>query len=83
MPTISRRDPSPSINGMINGLTTWLRGLATRLVAGALNMPAPLLHDTGIFVFARVQAVESSVGKRLCPIRLWRQFRNWRRSTRY
>jgi hypothetical protein len=60
---------------------TWLLGLATRLLAGALNMPEPLLHDTGIFVFAQVQAMESSVGKRLCPIRLWRQFRDWQRST--
>jgi hypothetical protein len=72
MTTTSRRAPSPSINGIM----TWLLGLAIKLVAGALNMPAPLLHDTGIFVFAQVQAVESSVGKRLCPIRLWRQFCN-------
>jgi hypothetical protein len=36
-------------------------------------MPEPLLHSTGVFVFAQVQAVESSVGKRLCPIRLLRQ----------
>jgi hypothetical protein len=27
-----------------------------------------------------VQAVESSVGKTLCPKRLLRQLRNWRRS---
>jgi hypothetical protein len=73
MSTTSRRDPSPSINEIM----TWLLRLATRLLAGALNIPAPLLHDTGIFVFAQVQAVESSIGKRLCPISLWRQFRNW------
>jgi hypothetical protein len=59
---------------------SWLLGLVTRLLAGVLNMPEPLLHDTGIFVFAQVQAVESSVAKKLCPIRLWRQFRNWQRS---
>lgn len=73
----TRRPPSPSITGIV----TWLLGLASRLLAGALNMPEPLLHDTGIFVFAQVQAVESSVGKLLCPIRLWRQFRNSQRST--
>jgi hypothetical protein len=62
-------------------MMTWLLGLAIKLVEGALNMPEPLLHDTGIFVVAQVQAVESSIGKRLCPIRLWRQFWNWQRST--
>jgi hypothetical protein len=77
MPTTSPRDPSPSVTGTM----PWLLGLAIRLLAGALNMPEPLLHDTGIFVFTRVQLVESSLGKKLCPIRLWRQFRNWQRST--
>lgn len=72
----TQRAPSPSITGIM----TWLLGLATRLLAGALNMPEPLLHDTGIFVFAQVQVVESSVGKRLCPIRLWRQFWDRQRS---
>jgi hypothetical protein len=36
-------------------------------------MPEPLLHSTGVFVFAQVQAVENSVGNRLCPIRLLRR----------
>jgi hypothetical protein len=49
------------------------------MLARALNMPEPLLHDTGVFVFAHVQAVETSVGKTLCPIRLLRQFRHWLR----
>jgi hypothetical protein len=44
-------------------------------VAYSLNMPEPLLHSTGVFVFAQVQAVENSVGNRLCPIRLLR--RSW------
>jgi hypothetical protein len=51
----------------------WMRNLATRALAFSLNMPEPLLHSTGVFVFAQVQAVESSIGKRLCPIRLLRQ----------
>jgi hypothetical protein len=59
---------------------SWLLGLAIQLMARALNMPEPVLYDTGIFVFAQVQAVESSFGKRLCPIRLWRQFRSWLQS---
>ena len=51
----------------------WMLNLATRMLARALNMPEPLLHSTGVFVFAQVQAVETSVGKTLCPIRLWRR----------
>jgi hypothetical protein len=38
-------------------------------------MPEPLVHNTGVFVFAHVQAVETSVGRTLCPIRLLRQLR--------
>jgi hypothetical protein len=58
----------------------WLLNLATRMLARSLNMPEPLVHHTGVFVFAHVQAVENSVGKTLCPKRLLRQLRNWRRS---
>jgi hypothetical protein len=50
----------------------WLLGLATRMLACSLSMPEPLVHNTGVFVFAQVQAVENSVGKSLCPIRLLR-----------
>jgi hypothetical protein len=58
-------------------LIPWLLNLATRLLARALNMPEPLLHSTGAFVFAQVQAVESSIGRSLCPVRLWRRIRAW------
>lgn len=57
----------------------WMLNLATRILARSLNMPEPLVQHTGVFVFAHVQAVESSVGKTLCPKRLKRQLRNWRR----
>jgi hypothetical protein len=60
-------------------MTDWVLNLATRMLAYSLNMPAPLVHSTGVFVFAQVQAVENSVGKSLCPIRLLRRFRNRRR----
>jgi hypothetical protein len=53
----------------------WVLNLATRLVARTLNMPEPLVHNTGVFVFVHVQAVETSVGRRLL-----RQLRSWRRS---
>jgi hypothetical protein len=52
----------------------WMLNLATRMLARLLNMPEPLLRYTGVFVFVHVQAVETSVGKKLCPIRLLRQF---------
>ena len=65
------------------GMIPWMLNLATRLLARILNMPEPLLHTTGVFVFAHVQAVENSVGKTLCPIRLLRQLRDrLRQSTR-
>ena len=49
------------------GMIPWLLNLATRALARCLNMPEPLVHTTGVFVFAHVQAVENSVGKTLCP----------------
>ena len=51
--------------------------LATWLVARSLNMPQPIVHDTGEFVVAQVTAVEMRVGKALCPVRLLRQLRTW------
>jgi hypothetical protein len=60
-------------------LLPWMLNLATRLLARSLNMPEPLLHSTGILVFAHVQAVENRVGKTLCPVRLLRQLRSWLR----
>ena len=69
MSTISR----PGTSASANGVFPWMLNLATRMLARALNMPEPLLHSTGVFVFAHVQAVETSVGKTLCPIRLWRR----------
>ncbi|MCC8960961.1 hypothetical protein H8A95_01210 [Bradyrhizobium sp. Pear76] len=57
-------------------LIPWLLHLGTWLVARSLNMPQPLVHDTGVFVFAQVYAVEIKVGKALCPFRLWRQLQS-------
>jgi hypothetical protein len=79
MRTPSRSSTAPSATGMI----PWLLNLATRMLARSLNMPEPVVHDTGVFVFAHVQAVENSVGRTLCPIRLLRQLQSWwRRSAR-
>ena len=54
----------------------WSLNLATWLLARSLNMPEPVVHDTGVFVFVQVQAIEDRVGKALCPMRLVRQLRS-------
>ena len=64
------------------GAIPWLLNLATRMLARALNMPEPLVQNTGVFVFAHVQAVENSIGKTLCPTRLLRQLQFLLRSLR-
>ena len=66
MTTLSRSPDPPSA-------LSWLLNLATRMLARALNMPEPLLHTTGAFVFAQVQATEARAAKTLCPIRLLRR----------
>jgi hypothetical protein len=64
------------------GMIPWLLNLATRMLACSLNMPEPLVHNTGVFVFAHVQAVETCVGRTLCPIRLLRRLRSLLRRRR-
>jgi hypothetical protein len=54
----------------------WTLNLATWLLARSLNMPEPVVHDTGVFVFVQVQTIENRVGKALCPKRLVRQLRS-------
>jgi hypothetical protein len=72
----SRPPPSPSA-----AVIAWLLHLATRLttrlLAHSLSMPEPLVHTTGVFVFAQVQAVETSIGRTLCPTRLRRRVLCW------
>jgi len=54
-----------------------LQNLAIWALARSLNMPEPLVHDTGIFVVAQVVTIENRVGRALCPKRLLRQLRSW------
>jgi hypothetical protein len=75
MRTRSRSSPLSSVAGTVQ----WMLNLATHMLARMLNMPEPLVHNTGAFVFAHVAAVESRVGKTLCPVRLLRQLRSWLR----
>lgn len=51
----------------------WALRLSTRMAARSLNMPEPLLHGAGMFVFAHVQAAEHRAAKTLCPFTLLRQ----------
>ena len=53
----------------------WTLNLATWLLARSLNMPEPVVHDTGVFVFVQVQTIENRVFAALCPKRLIRQLR--------
>ena len=54
----------------LHTLTIWV-------LARSLNIPEPMVHDTGVFVVAQVQTFETKVGKALCPMRRWRQLRSW------
>ena len=54
----------------------WMLNLATWLLARSLNMPEPVVHDTGVFVFAQVQTIENRVGRALSPMRLMRRLRS-------
>ena len=60
-------------------LIPWMLNLAVWALARSLNMPEPLVHDTGIFVVAQVVTFENRVGRALCPKRLLRQLRSWLR----
>ena len=71
--------PRPNTFSSASAVMRWMLHLATRLLARMLNMPEPLVHSTGVFVFAHVAAVENSVGKTLCPMRLLRQLQTWLR----
>jgi hypothetical protein len=70
MHTHSRPRSSPTADRIL----PWLLNLASRMMARILNMPEPLMNTTGAFVFAHVQSIENSLGKRLCPVRLLRHF---------
>jgi hypothetical protein len=59
-----------SLARALHHLTIWM-------LARFLNMPEPLVHDTGIFVVAQVVTIENRVGRALCPKRLLRQLRSW------
>jgi hypothetical protein len=55
----------------------WTLAIACRLLARSLNMPEPLVHSTGAYVYAQVAAAETRAAKTLCPISLARRLRAW------
>jgi len=55
----------------------WTLNMATRLVARSLNMPEPLLHSTGAYVYAHVAAAEIHAARTLCPLALARRLHAW------
>jgi hypothetical protein len=54
---------SATTHPAVIGAGRWSLRLAMCLLARALNMPEPLLHSTGAFVFAQVQATEARAAK--------------------
>jgi hypothetical protein len=65
-----------SLFRLVAAMVPWVVNLATWLLARTLNMPQPLVHDTGVFVFVQVQTIEKRVGKALCPTWLMRRLRS-------
>ena len=65
-----------SLFRLVAAVVPWVVNLAIWLLARTLNMPQPLVHDTGVFVFVQVQTIENRVGKALCPRRLMPQLRS-------
>jgi hypothetical protein len=65
-----------SLFRLVATVMPWVVNLTTSLLARSLNMPEPVVHDTGVFVFAQVQTIENRVGRALCPMRLMRRLRS-------
>ena len=62
----------PSRSTSTSTALAWVLNLATRMLENSLNVPVPLVHNTGVFVYARVQAAEHRAAKTLCPVRVKR-----------
>jgi hypothetical protein len=65
-----------SLFRLVATVMPWVVNLTTWLLARSLNMPEPVVHDTGVVVFAQVQTIENRVGRALCPMRLMRRLRS-------
>lgn len=78
--TSTSRSNRTAITSLPAEAFNWALKLGTRMATRSLNMPEPLLHDAGAFVFAHVQAAEDRALKTLCPFTLLRQALARRRS---
>ncbi|MGQ0684135.1 hypothetical protein [Bradyrhizobium sp.] len=58
-------------------IAEWALNMATWLVARSLNMPQPLVHSTGAYVYAQVAAAETRAARTLCPFAHARRLRAW------
>lgn len=65
---------NPTTLRIVATLANSLVSIATRLIAGSLNMPEALLRDTGDFVVAYVSAVEQRSAL-VCPRRVMKELR--------
>ena len=74
--------PTRTSTFQIAAIIPWLLSIAIWMMARSLNMPEPLVHSAGVFVFAQVQAAETRAAKSLCPFRLLRQLSAWLRPSR-
>src|SRR5690349_9391127 len=60
-------------------IASWVLDVASLMLARALNIPQPLVICAGMAVFVQVEALETSVGRSLCPRRLAHRLRAlWR-----
>ena len=63
----------------LTSIASWLLDITSLILARALNLPQPLVLSAGMVVFAQVQAIETNLGKSLCPRRLAHRLRAlWR-----
>jgi len=65
-----------SLFRFLAAMIPWMLNLATWLLARSLNMPEPVVRDTGVFVFVQVQTIENRLFATLCPKWLARQLRS-------
>jgi hypothetical protein len=59
----------------VTRVARWCLRLATRALAGSLNVPESLVVHTGAFALAYVEAVERRATL-VCPMKLWRDLKH-------
>lgn len=62
-------------------LVRWCGTLAARMLASSLNLPEPLVRNTGTFAIAYIEAVERRATW-VCPMKLWHDLKQQQPSAR-